>query len=191
MNFERYFFIKIHEDREWLMKVGQHPPWEIVPEKNIEKMLDQHADFYKKGLICESQGYGIGAFAYYRRIVEEIIGQLLEDIAELFSGEEQKKYLKALEETKKTVVTQEKIELVQDLLPPILRPEGMNPLSTLHSLLSEGLHADSEEVCMEHAMSVRAVIVFLVNQVAASKAASKDFTQRMRTLLEKKSKKTN
>ena len=26
----------------------------------------------KKGLINESQGYGIGAFAYYRRIVEVV-----------------------------------------------------------------------------------------------------------------------
>ncbi len=185
--FERYFYVKVSEDKKYLKKIGQYPPWEITPEPNIERLLGEHSDYFKKGLICESQGYGIGAFAYYRRITEEIIGQLLDEIAELMSGDDKDKFLKALEETKKTVVTQDKIALVKGLLPSILRPEGMNPLSTLHSLLSEGLHSKSDEACMQSAMSIREVLVFLVNQVSASKKASKSFTSSMRKLLRKKS----
>jgi hypothetical protein len=189
LKFTRYFFIKVADDRTSLMKVGQYPVWDVSTDPTIERMLDEHADYFKKGLICESQGYGIGSFAYYRRIIEEIIGQLLEDIAGLLSGDEHEKYVQALNETKKTIVTQDKIKLVQDLLPAILRPNGMNPLSVLHSVLSEGLHGKSDEDCMEYAMSVWEVLVFLVNQVAASKATSKGFTESMKKLLEKKSKK--
>ena len=141
--------------------------------------------------MCESQGYGIGAFGYYRRIVEETIDELLSEIAQLMNGQELQKFQQALEQTKKTIVAQEKIELVKDLLPPILRPDNMNPLSVLHSSLSEGLHAESDEVCMEQAAIVREVLVFLVNQVAASRNASKTFTDGMRKLLEKKSGKAN
>ncbi|MFZ0548883.1 MAG: hypothetical protein WAM60_25760, partial [Candidatus Promineifilaceae bacterium] len=54
-------------------------------------------------------------------------------------------YQFALAETKKTTITQDKINLVKDLLPAILRPDGMNPLSILHSSLSKGLHAESDE----------------------------------------------
>ncbi len=185
--FNRYFYIKVDEHKKYLMKIGQYPAWEITPEPNIERLLGEHSDYFKKGLICESQGYGIGAFAYYRRIIEEIIDILLDEISDLLSGAEKDSFLNALEETKKTIVAQEKIALVKDLLPAILRPNGMNPLSTLHSLLSEGLHSKSDEDCIESAMAVREVLVFLVNQVSVSKEASKSFTSNMRKLLQKKS----
>jgi len=187
--FNRYFYVKVDEHKKYLMKIGQYPSWDIVPEPNIERLLGEHSDYFKRGLICESQGYGIGAFVYYRRIIEEIIDQLLDEITELLTGNEKDKFLKALEETKKTIVAQDKIALVKDLLPTILRPEGMNPLSTLHSLLSEGLHSKSDEDCIQSAMSVREVLVFLVNQVSVSKEASKSFTSSMRKLLQKKSEK--
>lgn len=187
--FERVFYVKVADDKHWLMKVGQFPSWEIKGDVNIEKLLGDHSGYYRKGLVCESQGYGIGAFGYYRRIVEEIIDGLLDEIAELLTNSELLEYQDALAKTKETIVTQEKIELVKDLLPPILRPEGMNPLSALHSALSEGLHAESDEECLEYAETCREILIFLVNQVAASKAASKGFTDSMRKLLEKKSKK--
>jgi|TARA_R100001509_G_scaffold114859_2_gene69989 hypothetical protein len=190
--FERLFLVKLGDDKSgfWLMKAGQYPAWEITSEPNIEKLLGGHAGYYKKGLVCESQGYGIGAFGYYRRIVEETIDELLNEIAELISGEDLEKYNSALEKTKQTIVTAEKIDLVKDLLPPILRPEGMNPLSALHSALSEGLHAESDEECLELAQHCREVLVFLVNQVSASKKASKSFTSSMRKILDKKAEKT-
>lgn len=187
--YERVFYVKVDENKVWLMKVGQYPAWEIKGDANIEKLLGEHSGYYRKGLVCESQGYGIGAFGYYRRIVEEIIDRLLDEISELLSEEELTHYQDALVKTKETIVTQEKIDLVKDLLPPILRPEGMNPLSALHSALSEGLHAGTDEECLEYAETCREILAFLVNQVAASKAAAKGFTSSMRKLLEKKGQK--
>ncbi len=184
--YSRYFFLAFGPAAEWVMKVGQIPAWDITPDQTISAMLGNHASYYKKGLICESQGYGIAAFAYYRRIVEEIIDQLLTEIAELLVDEDRARYLAALEQTKQTRVTQEKIDLVRDLLPPILRPDGMNPLGVLHHALSEGLHAESDERCIEIAASIRQILVFLTHQVAASRAASRTFTESMRKLLEKK-----
>lgn len=86
-----------------------------------------------------------------------------------------------------TTITQEKIDLVKDLLPPILRPGGVNPLSTLHSVLSEGLHQESDARCMELAMAVREVLEYLVNQLSTTKTASTTFTESMKKLLERKS----
>lgn len=188
--FTRTFLIKLDYKNQYIMKVGQEPSWEISVDRNLEKMLGAHVVYYKKGLTCESQSYGIGAFSYYRRIVEEIIDNLLEEIADLISGEEKDAYLKALEATKKTRVAQEKIALVKDLLPLILRPNGMNPLSVLHSTLSKGLHAESDERCIELAMTIREALVFLVNQVINSKSAASSFTDSMRKLLDEKTKQT-
>lgn len=169
-----------------LMKVGQNPPWSIEMDTELEKLLGDHAEYYKKGLICESQGYGIGAFAYFRRIVEEIIDQLLNSIEELLDGEDKEKYKIALTQVKKTTVAQEKIDLVKDLLPSSLRPGGVNPLAAMHSALSEGLHAESDEECLEYADAIRNAVVFLVNKLIRTKVENKSFTDSMKKILGKK-----
>jgi len=185
--FIRYFFLSFDSKGKYTIKVGQTPSWEISLDPNLEKMLGSHVDYYRKGLTCESQGYGIGAFAYYRRIVEQIIDQLLIDITELIPDEEHAHYIEALEKVKNTIVAQDKIKLVKDLLPKSLRPEGINPLSILHEILSKGLHSQEDEECMELAMNLREPLVFLVNEVIARKSSAMVFTESMRKFLDKKS----
>ena len=187
--FMRYFFILLDIGRQYVMKVGQEPPWEISMDRNLEKMLGTHSEFYKKGLTCESQGYGIGAFSYYRRIVEEIIDSLLIDIAGLIPTEQHAHYIEALKDVKKTIVAQDKINLVKDLLPSTLRPGGINPLSILHEILSEGLHAHDDQTCLELAMDLRKPLVYLVNELISRKSEAKTFTDGMKKFLEKKAKK--
>ncbi|NQU84182.1 MAG: hypothetical protein HQ541_00320 [Mariniphaga sp.] len=188
-SFERIFLVYINYSHDTMYKVGQYPEWEIKMDKNLEKTLHKHSPTFRKGLVCESQGYGIGAFSYYRRITEEIIDELLDSIFDLIEEEHKAEYEEALLKTKETRVTQEKIDLVKDLLPTILKPDGMNPLGVLHSELSEGLHAESDESCLENANHVRSILTFLVNQIIQSKESAKDFTKSMKSLLDKKSQK--
>ena len=188
-NFSRQFNVYISPDLDYVYKFGQYPEWEIKMDKNLENMLGKHAKNFRKGLVCESQGYGIGAFAYYRRITEEIIDELLESIEDLIEEELKAEYKIALEKTKQTRVTQVKIDLVKDLLPSILKPSGMNPLGVLHSELSEGLHAETDYACLENANHIKSILTFLINQIILSKNSSKGFTDSMKSLLEKKSKK--
>ena len=188
--YERHFFIRVGEDRKSITKVGQYPPWDISGNDEIERLLGEHRDYFRRGLICESQGYGIAAFAYYRRIVEETIDVLLQQISDLMSDDEKAKYEEALTKTKSTRQAAEKIDLVKDLLPPILRPNQMNPLKLLHESLSEGLHADTDEDCLQRAEQVRSVLAFLTTQIASTKRAGNAFTTGMKTLLDKRTQKT-
>jgi hypothetical protein len=188
-NFTRQFHVYISPDNDYVYKIGQYPEWEIKMDKNLEKTLGKHSTNFRKGLVCESQGYGIGAFSYYRRITEDIIDELLDSIEDLIEEENKAKYQEALTKTKQTRVTQEKIDLVKDLLPSILKPDGMNPLGVLHSELSEGLHAETDAACLENASHIKSILVFLVNQIIRSKEAAKNFTSGMKSLLDKKSKK--
>jgi hypothetical protein len=187
--FTRQFQIYISPELDYIYKFGQYPEWEIKMDKNLEKILGKHAKTFRKGLVCESQGYGIGAFAYYRRITEEIIDELLESIVPLVEADNLEGYKQALVKTKETRVAQEKIDFVKDLLPTILRPGGMNPLGVLHSELSEGLHAETDAKCLENASHIRDILTFLINQVIQSKKAAEQFTSSMRSILDKKSKK--
>lgn len=185
----RFSYTNPNKDgKSWatLEKVGQYPAWSIEIDKELEKILGSKAEFLKKGLINESQSYGIGAFGYYRRIVEETIDELLDMIEPLVDPSEQQAYKEALEKTKTTRVTQEKIDLVKDLLPASLKPDNINPLGVIHSALSEGLHSSSDEECMKQAEIIRDSLTFLVNQVIKTKKESKSFTDGMRKLLGKK-----
>ena len=187
--FTRQFQVYISPELNYIYKFGQYPEWEIKMDKNLVKTLGKHSKTFRKGLVCESQGYGVGAFAYYRRMTEEIIDELLESIVDLIEVDNLEEYKQALVETKKTRVAQEKIDLVKDLLPTTLRPRGMNPLGILHSELSEGLHAETDAKCLENANHVRNILTFLINKIIQSKEAAKQFTSSMKSILEKKSKK--
>ena len=185
----RDFFIKIDEQLTYMVKIGQNPAWDVVGDKNIKSMLGNHADYYRRGLIFESQSYGVAAFAYYRRTVEKIIDQLLSQIVELIEPRDRPMYLAALEKTKRTNVAMEKIDFMKDLLPPILRPNQLNPLGLLHASLNEGLHAQNEEECQISAMEIRKILAFLTDQITASANAARAFDESMKTLLDKKTRK--
>jgi hypothetical protein len=187
--FEYFFLLRIEDDLKAVRKVGQWPAWDISVDHDLEALLGNHAHYFSNGLICESQSFGMGAFAYYRRIVEEVIDNLLEQIAGLLNGSELETYRAALEKTKQTRVTAEKIDLVKDLLPSVLRPADMNPLAALHTSLSEGLHENSDERCLELAEAVRVVLVFLASQIARAKTDRQTYTDSMRKLLDRKNQK--
>ena len=187
-SFFRYFLIRRDVDKSYFQKIGQYPPREITIEKDLNEILGEYDILYKKGLMNESFSHGIGAFAYYRRIIEEIINDLLEIIPDLMNGKEREEYIKALEEMKKTKQTDKKIALVKDLLPPILMPDGYNPLKTLYEILSEGIHGKSDEECLENAILIREILNFIVKKTLQSRKEQIEFTEKMKSLLKKRSK---
>lgn len=198
-NFEHIFFVEFikkdeNKDDEnsydgYMRKVGQNPPWEIKINKSLANLLGVYSELYKKGLTCESEGYGIGAYAYYRRIVEGIIDKLLDSIAELIESDENKEiYTVALASTKNAKDASHKIELVKDLLPVSLTPNGLNPLSIIYTSISEGIHTKTDGDCLELADSIRKSLIFLVEQIFNQKKTRSEFTESMKKLLTKKEK---
>ena len=184
--FNRTFSLRIGEKKQYLEKVGQYPPWDISIKKKLRKILGEYFDYYKKGLICESQGSGIGANIYYRRIVEEIIGELLEDIKEFHVGEDRDKYEKVLEETRKSKKAQDKINLVKDLIPPILMVGSQNPLKVLYNILSGGIHGKTDEECLEDAQIIRETFIFLINSILQRQKDKQKYDDNIKKLLEKR-----
>src|SRR5690554_5506791 len=46
--FERHFLIRIDENRQSLIKVGQYPAWEITGDAEIERLLGDHSHYYNR-----------------------------------------------------------------------------------------------------------------------------------------------
>jgi len=165
-----------------IMKLAQWPTWLPEIEKDLQKSLGKNLGNYQKGLYCEQEGFGIGAFAYYRRIVEDMIDGLLDDLYDMFSKEEKEKYKENMQRAKNEHITEKKIEIVKDILPSHLRPGGINPLARLHSSLSEGLHSKPEDECLETAKDVRFSLEYLLHDLVLRKERNRDYVASMRKL---------
>jgi hypothetical protein len=193
-----FFFVwegwkRTDEKTDYLLrKVGQWPAWSIQLEPELARLLGERADTYRNGLVCESQSYGIGAFAYYRRVVELIIDDLVTAIGELARRDQASPELEAqLAKIRASHQADEKIRIAKELLPASLRPEGFNPLSTIHDALSRGLHGLSDEECLQLAVETRAPLEFLIKEVMRSRAEHAAFTHHMRRLVAGRTKKSS
>jgi hypothetical protein len=185
---KRSFLVAFDKEGHYIEKVGQFPAPDISIDSRVEKVLDaENVRLYKDGRICEAQGYGIGAFAYYRRLVENVISKLLDDITDLVPQEARAEYLKGLQNVKNEKLAEDKIRVAKDLLPQSLKTAGLNPLSSLHDALSAYIHAQTDHECLEIAATIRTVFDALVIQIDANKTASKALVEGTKKLLREKS----
>ncbi len=168
-------------------KIGQFPPWDISVNKNFRTIFGNYLEYFKRGRICESQGYGIGAVSYYRRIIEEIIDEILNVIYNLMNPDDQEQYKEGYENIQNSKNTEEKIKLAKEILPSWLKQQ-YNPLKTIYGVLSEGIHNKTEQECLEDAFLIRKSLTFLLEEISRQKKHQKDFNESMKQILEKKKK---
>ncbi len=186
--FERFFYIKFDVQDKNVFKIGQDPPWSISINTKLNKLLGKNAYLYKYALTCESQSYGLGAIAYYRRLIEEIIDKLLNDILEIIPDSKKPDYEKLLLNVKKSKNAQSKIDIVKNEIPEILRSGGLNPLKIIYDNLSVGLHEKTEQDCLQISDELRTSIIFMVEIILSTQKSKKEFSEKLQKRLKKHSK---
>ena len=131
------------------------------------KLLGPDRETFLKGRRCENQGLGIGAFAYYRRVVENQKNRILDEIIKVSKKiNAPQEAINILEQAKLEIQFSKSLTLVKDSIPQILLINGSNPLTLLHSALSEGLHDKTDEHCLEIASSVRIILAELSDRLS-------------------------
>ena len=133
------------------------------------------------------QSYGIGAFGYYRRIVEAIIVKLMAEIQTLIPEENKDKFVAAIREIEASYYASDKIELIGTYVPESLKPGGHNPISLLYGILSDGLHSGTDDECLEVATDVREALENLVHLLNLTRNATKKLSESTKKMLQKKS----
>ncbi len=119
-----------------------------------------------KGLKCEKQGFGIAAFAYYRRVVDNQKGRLITKILEVAQKLDAKpEMIGKLEQASKATQFSRAVDTIKDAIPESLLVDGRNPLKLLYTALSIGLHEESDEKCLEMAHSIRMVLSDLAERI--------------------------
>lgn len=176
---------EILQDAVVFYKYGEVPQFGPPNPPKLMSLMGGERDAYLKGRRCENQGLGIAAFAYYRRVVEnqktKIIGEILK-VAEKLSADTD--LIEDLKAAKQETRFSEAIDKVKHGLPQVLLINGHNPLKLLHSALSEGLHATSDEDCLQLATSIRVVLTELVERMATAVKEEAELTSAVQRLVQ-------
>lgn len=155
-------FVTVDFQNGATMKVGQFPrPSTRVPN-NVEKKLGASVDFYRKAVTSQSEGYGLGAVAYFRRVVEDETNELIDVVADaaVAYGVSQHE-VEILRAAKSQKVFEDKLKIAAEAVPGVLKPDGANPLQALHSILSVGIHTQTEEECLQMAGEIQDIFEYL------------------------------
>jgi hypothetical protein len=165
-------------------KIGQFPALnELVPRELVKRLDQPDLSLYRKSVSCRNQAQGLGAVAYLRRVVENKINLVLDELAE-----EATKYgfeveqLKNLENAKKSWRFSDKIKYASVILPHSLRPGGHNPIDQLHDLASEGVHYLSDDDSLELYDECRPVFEYLFREIDSRKRSAADYAQNLAKL---------
>jgi len=186
------FLIRTTSDKAWekrneginiyIQKVGQYPSCEIGLNNNLKKYLSTEDQAnYRKALTCLSTSYGIGSYAYLRRIIENEIQRIIKDISELdFDGVQ---YVKdAYNAYQKDFQMSKLIDIINKHLPMSLKELGDNPIRLLYEQLSGGIHEFSDEECLEKAASIDILINYVVRKINEEKYQLKEVKNALNNL---------
>jgi hypothetical protein len=174
----------------YVYKFGEYPQFGVpVPNKVLKLFDGEDAENFKKGRRCESQGLGIAAFAYYRRVVEKHKNEIFDEIVKVCktvggSGD----LIAELEAAKKERQFTTSVEKIKSALPQGLLINGHNPLLALHGALSVGLHSESDGDCLQAAKDVRVVLADLVEKMSTLKQDNAELSSAVQRLLQRKAK---
>lgn len=142
-----------------LTKFGELPFYAPSTPPRLMRMLGGDKDLFLKGRRCESQGLGIAAYAYYRRIVENMKDRFLDEIRTIAEKTDSSdKVIALLREAKSETQFTQAIGRVKDAIPTQIFINEKNPIGLLHALLSVGLHSESDAVCLRYAVEIRHVL---------------------------------
>lgn len=172
-NIESYHF-QVSFKNDQMYKSGQEPSIDVSLSPDIEDRLgDSLSKLYRKGKTCVSHGFGIGAMAYYRRVVEDKVHDILEDIKEFLPEDQQEQFEKEIDGVKGLHNFDQKADVIYEAMPDILKPKGENLLKLLFGLISENLHAKSDDECLEIAEETSSLLEVVIEKLNSEAKAQK------------------
>jgi hypothetical protein len=168
-------------------KFGELPTFGPPVSPKLIKLIGPDRDEFLKGRRCENQGLGVGAFIYYRRVVENQKNRIIEEIIKVSEkiGSPKEKLEKLRVSLKETQFSKA-LDMAKDALPESLLINGHSPILLLHRALSEGVHALTDEQCLELAGSVRIVLGELSERLSQALKDEAELTKALSTLMNKK-----
>lgn len=166
-------------------KFGELPHFGPPVPPRVLRLIQPDRELFLSGRRCENQGLGIGAFTYYRRVVENqwsrLVGEIIK-VAKTINAPAAT--ISALEAVRTEQQFSKAVKGLKDAIPPALLINGHNPLALLHGALSQGVHNLPDEECLTLATSIRVVLVELAEKLGQALKDEKELTDAITRLLQ-------
>jgi hypothetical protein len=173
-----------------VVKLGEIPTFGPPTPSRVFKLIgEEYRELFLQGRRAENKGLGIGAYAYYRRIIEHQKGRIIDEIrrvAEKLGASVET--IRSFNDARTEVQFSTAIERIKTGIPQSLLIDGHNPLTLLHTALSEGLHELSDSECLALAKSIRVVLVELAERISTALKEEAELKTAVSQLLNRKSK---
>lgn len=181
--------VKLNSDKTSgeIYKYGELPAFGPPTPSKVISLIGPEREYFLKGRRSESMGLGIAAFAYYRRVIENQKNRIIDEVirvgAKVGAAPE---VLADLERAKTEIQFSKSISEIKHGIPQVLLIDGHNPLTLLHSALSEGLHAQTDDQCLELATSIRVVMIELAERISIALKEEAELASAVSRLMTKK-----
>jgi hypothetical protein len=148
-----------------LMKIGEYPNFGPPLPNRLVVLVGSDAELFKRGFRSETDGLGMGAYVYYRRVVDNQRSRIFDEVIQAaVAVDAPAQQIKELEAAK---LENKAIKDVKEAVPDSLLIGGQNPLTLLYKTLSEGIHEYSDAECLELAKDIRTVLTELAERISA------------------------
>ena len=148
------------------VKLGEWPPFGPQVSVGTISILGKNKDLFLMGRRAEIQGLGIGAFAYYRRVIESqkdhMINEIIRVLRRTNSPEAQIEKLKSARTEKQF---NKAVELISDAIPQALLINGYNPLALLEQAITKGSDARHDNEALKLATAIRIILTELAERL--------------------------
>ena len=148
-------------------KIGQYPSFSKSEVQNLRKYKNLISKYYPeltRSVNAYSQGMGVAAFVYLRRILEYLVESK-------YNGDTSWKFIEKLKEVEKT----------EEII-----PEELSPVKEeIYSVLSKGIHEYEEDECMELYLAVKYVIERMLDIELERKSRLSKASEAMKTIKSK------
>ncbi len=173
-----------------VFKFGELPPFGPPVPSRALRLIEPDLEIFRKGQRCENQGLGIGAFTYYRRVVEDQWERLVDEIIKVAKTLDAKpETICNLEAVRNQQQFSKAVKEVKDAIPPALLIKSQNPLTLLHGALSLGVRDLKDEECLKFATHIRIVLVELADNIGQALKDKREIHEAVSQLLQVQSSK--
>jgi len=182
-------FAPVSANQARAVKIGEYPPFGPPTPSRVISLIGPDRDLFLKGRHAENRGLGIGAFAYYRRVVENQKNRIIEEIIKVAKKVGPKSgVIEGLTAAMKETQFSTAVDSIKLALPESLLVDGHNPLKLLHGALSRGLHEQDDTKCLELAQSIRVVLTELAERIESVLKEQAELKSAVSRILQEKSK---
>lgn len=167
------------------IKVGEWPPFGPKVSARVISILGESKDLFLMGRRSEIQGLGIGALAYYRKVIENQKDHLIDEIIRVVRrtgspGPQIEKLKSAKMEDK----FKGAVELISDALPQTLLINGYNPLALLEQAISKGSYVNNDRDALKLATALRKILSELAERVVRALEDQTDLEEAVNYILQ-------